>query len=646
MIGSLRKQTQKSGLKIIMWLTLFSLVGGSFIGLIRFSKKLENPLAVATVGDEEISLAEFRRRALPIANFVQEIKKRYGAQAQQILALWGATKDPERMALDQLIQEKTIQNAANALDLHISKEYTEKKLQDPLFVRESLGHLIPAQALEQGTLNLDILAQYLQRQGITEQEFDSLIEQALKAHLFNELAQGSAYVPKEAVKDLYNKLYSKKKLGILSLPLDEYIKKAQKQPATEEELKNYFTQHQENYRVPEKRDARLWTFSQENYGIQVTEKEIENYYNKSKAKFVAKPTEIQVRRILLKGKDSKDKEVQQLVQELIKNPEKFEEIAQKQSQASEKGKVLTIKRGEKEPLFEQAAFALTEKNAISPAIKTPEGIEIIQLISKKEAQYKDLESVKGEIEKQLGAQKFQGEFTTSGSRILQQAQDAPEIFERFVSQKKAKESSVNGASKENAGIQTERLFGLTKPTDKAFYFENNKGFILELKKIEKSFIPEFNKVKEKIAQDYYRFKAQEKLAQDLTEAQNKLARESLEKIAGQLKGQYETTEFINPQEEDSSKKLKTKDIPLQQALYLNQEKESTKEITDRGGYLIQVLEMEKVNQSELEKKKKELQRELYHNETQQIYQSLLTGLQAKTPVTTNSDLLKRAGVRM
>lgn len=138
MIGSIRRQMQKRGAKIILWLTLFSLAGGTFITFFKFSSRF-NSNSLGVVNGEDIGFAEFRRKFGEAQHITQEVRRLYGPQADMVLALWGLDKKPEDYALDSLILEKVVQSAANSLGSQVSKEYLQAKLQDPLFVREFLG---------------------------------------------------------------------------------------------------------------------------------------------------------------------------------------------------------------------------------------------------------------------------------------------------------------------------------------------------------------------------------------------------------------------------------------------------------------------------------------------------------------------------
>ena len=77
MIGTIRTQMKKRGAKIILWLTLFSLAGGSFITFFRFSRRFKTD-SIGTVNDQDIGFSEFRRKFAEAQHIVQEVRKMYG----------------------------------------------------------------------------------------------------------------------------------------------------------------------------------------------------------------------------------------------------------------------------------------------------------------------------------------------------------------------------------------------------------------------------------------------------------------------------------------------------------------------------------------------------------------------------------------
>jgi peptidyl-prolyl cis-trans isomerase D len=645
MIGSIRRHAQSNIFKIVLWLALFSLVGVSFLGVIPF-RKSSNVQAVATVGDYGIGIMEYRRKFFNIAHLIQEIKKIYGPEAEALLSLWGVNQDPEHIALEQLVQEKVLQSAADSVTTAVSKEYIEHKLQDPIFVNESLG--IPPQVFDNGVLKVDVLVKYLERMGISQDDFESLVKEAVQRSLLQQLVQGATYVSQDALKDKYQQSYSKRKYGLLTVSMNGYLKKAHGEKVTDESLKKFFDTHRETYRVPEKRSGIVWEFMPDEYGIVISDNDIEAYYNKRKNMFIEKPEEITIRRVVLKIQEPEKSETvqrkrtEELALELKQKPELFEKKAKELSQAQEKGDLITVKKGEKDPLFDRAAFALTKTDALSPVIKTPEGFEIIKLISKKETQYKDLKSVRSEIEKTLRQERFKRDFMTDAQRIISQARDVPAMFTNFIKDKKGKESKLEHVAQDGAGVKSQKLFTIPKVSDKTFYQDKNSGFITELAGVEKSFIPELSAVKDRVAQDFYIDKAQAAMREDVRTIQKKLSQESLEKAAQAIGGSVVTTDWINPQDNGTLKPLETNHIPVQQALALIKPKRSLIHIEKDNGYLVMLKEIEPLDEQNFNKKKKDLEVELLQNELQTIYPEFIKSLRSHMKVEVNRDLLRRA----
>ena len=219
----------------------------------------------------------------------------------------------------------------------------------------------------------------------------------------------------------------------------------------------YYDTHREQYRIPEKRSARLWSFDADSYGANITDKDVENAYNKRRRTFIEKPEELVVQHILLTfdpANNEKKVEVRRQAQELLKEakakPEAFESLAAKHSQSKDRGTSVTVKRGAgKEGAFERAAYALALKE-ISPVIETAEGFEIIKLISKKEPVYKSLDTVKDTLQKSLKQEKFAAEFNTTAQRVISQASDLPEVFAKFISERKGKETALKDVTRDGS----------------------------------------------------------------------------------------------------------------------------------------------------------------------------------------------------
>ncbi|MCD6570766.1 MAG: peptidylprolyl isomerase, partial [Deltaproteobacteria bacterium] len=131
--------------------------------------------------------------------------------------------------------------------------------------------------------------------------------------------------------------------------------------------------------------------------IEVTDKEIARYYDEHKDKFTTQPR-VKARHILVKTKNEAED-----VLKRIKSGEDFAALAKKISKcpsAKKGGDLGWISKGRMYPAFEKAAFALNPGD-ISGVVKTSSGYHIIKIENKRPAKTKDLDKVKGSIERRL-----------------------------------------------------------------------------------------------------------------------------------------------------------------------------------------------------------------------------------------------------
>ncbi|MFB0527477.1 MAG: peptidylprolyl isomerase, partial [bacterium] len=129
--------------------------------------------------------------------------------------------------------------------------------------------------------------------------------------------------------------------------------------------------------------------------IVVSDEEVKEYFEKNEKKF-ANPEQVRVSHILVKKKS----EAKSILNELREGAN-FEKLARKYSidsiTATRGGDLGYISRGEMIPAFEEAAFALKEKNDISPIIETPFGYHVVKLTGRKKMREETPEEIEREI---------------------------------------------------------------------------------------------------------------------------------------------------------------------------------------------------------------------------------------------------------
>ena len=260
MIESIRNQIQKKGSKFILWLMVIGFAFSSIIGLVSFSGRFRTTSIATVNGDQEIDAKEFNRRYMGTVEQINYIRKMVGPGADDLLKQFGYTKDPALLTLDGLVNLKAEQSAAQRVGTRVSKDYLQAKLKDPLFIKEFLADLVPPQAIKGSSLDVVALKNALRAEGITESEFEEMLTASLERVLLRRLILGAEYVPAALVKEAYETDYLKKKYGIATLSLEDYIKKAESKKPTEEALKAYFEANKEDYRIPES-DRRVYGHS-------------------------------------------------------------------------------------------------------------------------------------------------------------------------------------------------------------------------------------------------------------------------------------------------------------------------------------------------------------------------------------------------
>lgn len=651
MIGTIRHYMQKSGAKAILWLTLFSLAGGSFIMMFQFSRRFKAD-SMGSVNDQEIGFMEFRRKYAETQRMMHEIRRMYGPQADMILKMWGLDKDPQEFVLESLISEKVIQSAADATGAQVSKEYLQTKLRDPYFVRQYLGNVIPPQALAGGTLDVAVLKQFLQHQNISEEEFEENVIDAMKRALLQHLIAGAVYVPRAAVKKAYERDYLKKRFATARIPFSEYVKKAKQEKITEGALDKYYAEHKEDYRIPEKRSARVWSFDPEHFGIQIADKDLESAYHKRKRSFVEKPEQYVIQYILFTfDKNNADKkiEMRKQAQEVLKQakekPETFEALAAKHSQSKDKGTTVTVQQGSKPGMFESTVAGLQPKE-ISPVIETADGFEIIKLISKKEPVFKPLAKVKDALLKSLKQEKFATEFNANAQRVISQASDLPEVFTTFIRDRKGHESTVTDVTAEGTP-KSERIFGLAKKGDKAFYEDEGKGYIVELTNVIPSVIPPLTQVKEKIQQDMYNEKAHALAEADIAKVRaalkdKKNLKEAMRSLTD-VKPEFYDTELLDTKNHAAAKSLHDKKLPVQKMAKLTTVHTLATDISPEQVSFAELLEIEPFKQEDFDKKKAQLEVQLRHQLAGPMQRGFVDALRARAKIDINKELLRGAG---
>lgn len=520
MITTIRKSFKSKAYKIVLWITLLA-VGGVF-SVVELARGYfgGGKNWVFTINRETIYQPEYIRNVADQEERMRMMRAQYGEYADLYFQMMGIKPNARELAADSLIRKSLLNQAAAKLPISINQNMIDQKLSDIMFIYQELSDVVPLFAWDQTlqAINMVILRNYLSKIGMSMADLDEHIAKAIKRKALMEMVGLSSYVPEFELKQRISQDFAPHQFTIMTLSGSDVLNQVKNEGASDEQLKNFFdmkNNQERRYYVPEKRSATVVTFSPADYGVQVTPEEMETYFQSQKAKYVEKPAQVQVRRILF----ADEQKAQKTQQELAKDPSRFaalaKELSEDKESAKQGGLIPFFEKGQKDATFERAAFVLPKEGAISPVIQTKDGYEILQLEGKKAQQFKQMSQVGPEIQKIILKKKFDDQFATD-MRMLNQADDSK--IQDFIKKKNGKVKTVHELANDNS-LLARTLFRLTKG-EKSSYKEGENGLLVTLHETKESFIPSFDTLKNQVKQDFFEHQAARTLTRKLQETKS------------------------------------------------------------------------------------------------------------------------------
>lgn len=139
--------------------------------------------------------------------------------------------------------------------------------------------------------------------------------------------------------------------------------------------------------------------------VRVTDKEVEDYYNENKEKFVS-PATVNASHILVDTAET----AKEILAKIESGALSFEDAAKEYSSCPSKengGSLGDFSRGQMVPEFDSAVFAMEIGEITKEPVQTQFGFHLIRLNSKNEGETVQLEKIKDKLSQQLLMQKQQ-----------------------------------------------------------------------------------------------------------------------------------------------------------------------------------------------------------------------------------------------
>jgi peptidyl-prolyl cis-trans isomerase D len=340
-------------------------------------------LPTGDTGDQVI--AEVGKTAVTVTQVEQQVRNQL--QNRQLPPDLAAIYIPQ--IVDQAIADRAVAYEAEQLGFRVS----DRDLADAL------------RSLPFGNQPPDQYRQYVEQQlGMTVPDFENNLRLKLYQDSVNMFAvEGVLVTPAEAEVEFHKR---NDKIKLVYVGFDSSKLAAGVKP-TPDEVKAYFDRNKGLFPMPETRSVQLIVADQAKVAqsIQVSDAQVQDYYNSHRDQYRT-PERVNARHILFSTANKPKEEapkVQAQAEDVLKQIKAggdFAELAKKYSQdtgsAVKGGDLGWVVRGQMVKNFEESVFSLKPKE-ISGVIGTEYGFHIIQVLEKEPAQMQPLDKVKDQI---------------------------------------------------------------------------------------------------------------------------------------------------------------------------------------------------------------------------------------------------------
>jgi len=392
MLKNMRKNVKS--LAPILWFVILAFIITIFVdwggaGRVRGG---QSATIIATVGKEKI----------PVETYLGTLQQRIEALRQQMPELdqnFIQQLNVPQQVLEQVIQQALLIQVARDMGIQASDfEIRERVKSYPVFQRD--GRFV----------GFDEYQRILNMNRMSAAEFEAGLQNDIIIEKVVKVITAGVTVSENELWENYKKTTESTRLEYLIIPED---KMELAQEPTTEALQEYFSSHQDDYQIPEKRSATYVFLKSEDLKseIQLEDEEIEEYYEANQAQF-EEPEAVRASRIFLPIGDKEAAQVaaeMSTIREQLQQGEDFASLAKSVSQ-DEKADLggdwgeFEWKRLDPE---EQNIIAQLEAGELSEVVELNDGASLLKVTEKRPAVQKSLEEVRDNIQNILLDQKSQ-----------------------------------------------------------------------------------------------------------------------------------------------------------------------------------------------------------------------------------------------
>jgi len=361
-------------------------------------------------------------REVPVASvgnkdfFQRDINKAYEQFSQSLRGLGIDEQYLKAQALNKLIKDEVLLQYVNHQGLAVTDNN----------VREFIKSLDYFQT--NGKFDDNKFKSLLAAQHLTSNEFISRIKNALLMQQFQTSIVNSSFATTYDIERFFSIQNQQRDVEYVTLGLQPVTQKP-----TEQEIADYYQQHQSDYQIPEQTSIQYIhvTLNDVASKVVVTEDKLKAYYDEQKDQYTV-PERRKISHILV-AIDSKtdDKaafaKIEKIKQDL--SGKDFSQLAKDYSddKATAKlgGDLGLFNAGVMEPAFEKAATSL-KLNQVSDPIKTSFGYHLIKVTELVPGEIKPFTAVKDEVTKAYQKNQAENAFYELGEKLTEMSYENPD----------------------------------------------------------------------------------------------------------------------------------------------------------------------------------------------------------------------------
>jgi len=465
-----------------------------------------------------------------------------------------------QQALQTLVTQKALLLEADRMGL----KATDEDLRE--FLHKSPG-IAPVLFPNGQFIGQQRYEELLQQNGLSVAQFEHDTKEQILLMRLESLVEGSATVSTQEMMQEYMRRNTQVKFQYAVVTYDDVMKQIK---PTDAELKAFYDKNQDRYKnsIPEKRKAAYIAIDPSALAskVQVTPQDLRTYYQQHIDEYRV-PEEVTLRQIVIKtppaGPDGKvdQKAVDaarakaQDVLNKIKAGGNFAELAKKNSEdatANAGGVIGTVRRGQLPQEIDKIAFSLNNGQT-SDVIQVPGmGFFIVQVENKQVARVKPLEEIKSQIEPLIQRDKA----TTVADNLSRKVEA------------EAKKNDLQAAAAKNGlnvvttdfvsmsdslpgiGASPEFMQALfqAKQNDQPQLTATANGYVVfQVEAIQPPATPTFDQVKQRVETEFKSERAQALFAQKLQELSDRAhAQHNLTAAAKEVGATVKTSELVKP----------------------------------------------------------------------------------------------------